>query len=394
MKKLLPCAILALCSSILPGLATAQIEEIFSMDATGLQVTADINGEYVYIPDQKNNALVIVNSSTLEVEQNIALPGTPQDVALDEDAGLAFITISSVSDIVVLDLASYEFQESIALPQPANEIVVTDNNIFATTFTSSSGIMRIDRNTNAYIESFSDGVFTYSKGALELSPDKNRLVFANRGISPGTLAVYDVSGGATPQLLLKNGHGDLGSNGQNIAIDPINGAFVSYAAGGGNGAGYTIAKLDMADFSWNGDFTTGAYPRAIHYSVDGYSAYTNNSANSVQIWDSNTFSLIDSFSVTGNPKDFVDLQGGALIGVLGDTEFAIYQVKEFTPQPPAPKFEGAMTGAELSRVICQNKTSGQRLVYYTGGTTFDCAAQGLTVNPGDKVKVVLHGNIH
>lgn len=375
--------------------AMAVIEKVLTVDATGKQVTIDGAGRFIYVPDQKHNSLIIVDSSTLLVEDTISLPGAPQDIALDESAGKIYVTVAGYFDVLAFDISSYTPQTSLSLPQAGYEIVVGHNYIYVTTRESGSGIMRIDKTTGNYVDSFSLGVSTYQQGAIELTPDKSKLIFANRGLSPGTAAVYDITG-STPVLLIKNGHGDLGSNGQALSVDPINGSFFSYAVGGGNGTGYSIAKLAIADLSWIGEFVTGAYPRAIHYSGNGVTAYTANTVNQVKVWDHMLVQHISTIAVAGNAKDFVDAQGSALLAVISDQEFAIYQVGEFTPEPPAPKLEGFVDGAELTKVVCRNRSTGERIrltIDTNTPNTFDCVAAGLEINPGDLIKVIVEGAI-
>lgn len=370
----------------------AVVTKALTLDATGKQVTSDSAGRFIYIPDQKNNSLIIVDSSTLLVEDTISLPGAPQDIALDESAGKIYVTVAGFFDVLAFDINSYAPQAPLSLPQAGYEIAVGHNDIFVTTRESGPGIMRVNKTTGAYVDSFSLGVSTYQQGAIELTPDKSKLIFANRGLSPGTAAVYDITGSA-PVLLIKNQHGSLGSNGQALSVDPINGSFFSYAVGGGNGTGYSIAKLAIADLSWIGELVTGPYPRAIHYSANGITAYTTNAVNEVKVWDHTLIQQTGTIPVVGNAQDFADAQGAALLAVISDQEFAIYQVGEFTPGPPAPKLEGFIDGAVLTKVGCQNKSTRAKLSFLTDGSSFDCVAAGLEVNPGDSIKITLEGTI-
>ncbi len=392
MKKILALIAVTLAWMLMASPAMAVVTKVLSVDATGKQVTVDSAGRFIYIPDQKNNSLIIVDSSTLLVEDTISLPGAPQDIALDESAGKVYVTVAGFFEVLAFDISSYAPEMSLALPQAGFEIVVGHNDIYVTTRESGSGIMRIDKTTGTYVDSFSLGVFTYQQGAIELTPDKSKLIFANRGISPGTTAVFDITG-SDPILLIKNQHGSLGSNGQALSVDPINGSFFSYAVGGGNGTGYSIAKLAIADLSWIGELATGPYPRAIHYSTNGLTAYTNNAVNQVKVWDHTLIQLTGNITVAGNPQDFVDAQGSALLAVISDQEFAIYQVGEFTPEPPAPSLEGFVDGAELTKIVCRNKSTGQRVSLNINANRFDCVAAGLEINPGDVIKITLNGAI-
>ncbi len=58
--------------------------------------------------------------------------------------------------------------------------------------------------------------------------------------------------------------------------------------------------------------------------------------------------------------------------------------------PPQPL--GADTsGLDVTRIVCSNRTSGQRIVVKTNNKAFDCKVEGLQVNPGDKIDMRILG---
>ncbi len=141
---------------------------------------------------------------------------------------------------------------------------------------------------------------------------------------------------------------------------------------------------------------TGPYTRAIHYSGNGITAYTANTVNQVKVWDHTLIQLSGTIDVVGNSKDFADAQGSALLAVISDQEFSIYQVGEFTPEPPSPKLEGFVDGTTLTKVVCRNKSTGARIrlsIDTNSPNTFDCIAAGLEINPGDVIKIIVEGRI-
>ena len=52
---------------------------------------------------------------------------------------------------------------------------------------------------------------------------------------------------------------------------------------------------------------------------------------------------------------------------------------------------GCVTRTSVSKVICKNKTTGQKVVIKDGVTCWDCEEAGLVVNPGDKVLIKVKG---
>src|SRR5207249_1072533 len=111
----------------------------------------------------------------------------------------------------------------------------------------SDAIYQINASTGASAGPSIDGgtsVFVYS-GALEISPDRNTLYYADFGLSPASMYKIDVST-STPALLLETPFGTAGENGQDLTLSH-DGSFISYACGYGQG-GYRIAKYRTIDF--------------------------------------------------------------------------------------------------------------------------------------------------
>src|SRR6185436_9022461 len=131
--------------------------------------------------------------------------------------------------------------------------------------------MQIDPATGQSVGANLPNVFVYG-GELAISPSRDRLYYADYGLSPASLYQFDLTV-SPPKLLWESPHGGLsGSNGQDLAISP-DGSFVSYACGAGQG-GYVIAKYRTSDMAILGTFNTDAYPREITFSPDGTTAYT------------------------------------------------------------------------------------------------------------------------
>lgn len=62
------------------------------------------------------------------------------------------------------------------------------------------------------------------------------------------------------------------------------------------------------------------------------------------------------------------------------------------PEEPAePHLEGTVVGVGGLKVVCQNLRTRRKVTLQPEGTTWDCVAAGLEVEPGDKVKVTISG---
>ena len=95
------------------------------------------------------------------VDDTISFPGAPQDIALNEFTGKIYITVSVFFEVLAFDISSHAPETSLSLRQAGHEIVVGHNDIHVATRESGSGIMRVDKTTRNYVDSFSLGVFTY-----------------------------------------------------------------------------------------------------------------------------------------------------------------------------------------------------------------------------------------
>ena len=154
-------------------------------------------------------------------------------------------------------------------------------------------------------------------GELAINPQRDRLYYADYGISPASLYQIDVTVNP-PVVLWESPHGDTsGSNGQDLGISH-DGQFISYAAAAGQ-VGYSIAKYRTSDMQIVGNFNTGAYPREVVYSPDGQRVYTVHTSGNITAWASDTFLSAGTISTIGEPSELaVDKTGNLLFAAAGD----------------------------------------------------------------------------
>jgi YVTN family beta-propeller protein len=179
-----------------------------------------------------NNSVVIVDMTTLTITDTIFVGSSPAGLAVAPDGQTLYVALTGAYRIAVVDLTT-KTVSTINIPAPPFDVEVGNGYLYATPNNQNiSGIMQINLTTHA-VTDFSGGVSIYTQGLLEISQDKNSLYFANKGLSPGTLAKYDISVNP-PNLLYQNPHGSLGSNGQDLSLT-ADGQHIYYAVGSGNG---------------------------------------------------------------------------------------------------------------------------------------------------------------
>ena len=115
--------------------------------------------------------------------------------------------------------------------------------------------MVYDPSIDAVTEPFPSYCSVCYSAMFEMSQDGTTLFVANQGLSPGTIAKYDVTGDV-PALVWQNGHSALGSIGQDLWLNQTD-EHVYYAVGGGNNvaSAYDIAQIDAINMSILGSFT-------------------------------------------------------------------------------------------------------------------------------------------
>ncbi len=238
---------------------------------------------YMYATIPSRNAVAIINTNTLAVENTIFVGSGPANIAFSPDGLTAYIANSTSNFLVVFDTQTRAVKNSLLTPeQPKDVVFGNQNRLFVL---GSDSIFQINATTGASAGPSIGSGFIYG-GALEISPDRNRLYYADFGLSPSTMYKFNVST-STPALLLQTPFGTVGSNGQDLTLSH-DGSFISYATGSGQN-GYQIAKFRTADFASLGAFDTGAYPRQIAFSPDDLVAYTVHTDGQIELFSTNTF---------------------------------------------------------------------------------------------------------
>ncbi len=289
------CLVLSLFSlSFISTASFAQLGDLVAeypgLNASKFVYDASRDRVYASITDQ--NQIAVIENQTNTMVALIPFGQGPVGLAISNDNNQLFVANSAAPSVEVLDLNTLQPVNMISTSFPVYDLVMDNNNILYATPAQDSGtggIYQIDGNAGFVMTEFSGGVLVYRNGLLQISPDKNTLFFANVGISPGTLASFDLSSGF-PTLIQRNPHGSLGGNGQDLELT-ADGQFISYATGGGNNL-YDINKMNVSDFTSVGSFNTGPYPREIEYSPTGTEAFIVHEAANIDIFDANTFSQI------------------------------------------------------------------------------------------------------
>ncbi len=246
------------------------------------------NRVYASITDQ--NTVLIIDTATNSITNQIAVSPGPHGMAMSADNTILYVASSINPVIEQIDLSTLTLMSNlISAPEPVFSIAVKDNYLYATPVSASGlGIMLFDLALNLLMTQDSYGLQIGANSLLEIDVASSKMYFANTGISPGTLAVFDISN-QFPQPIQQNPPGSLGSDGQDLALTG-DGVFVSYVAAGGNTQGqYEVQKLDTNSLFSVGSFAVGADPSKMDYSPDGLTAFIVSGPGSIEYFDAANF---------------------------------------------------------------------------------------------------------
>lgn len=279
----------------------------------------DPSANVVYASVTSTNSVAIIDMDTLTLTDSVFVGSAPRGLALSRDGSRLYVATAGATQVAVVDLLARQLLDPYPLPSSPGDVAVGyDGRIYATAAASNhSSLMIVDPARGTTQQAACAACYG---SLIEMSPDGRTLYVADRGLSPGRLAKYDVTG-PVPTLLWMNAHGALGSNGQDLWLTD-DGRHIYYAMGGGNGiaANYDIGQIETATMGVNGSFVTGPYPREIVTSPDGRFAYAVHTSGHIDVWDATTYLKIREYPTVGEGRElFVDRTGGYLLAAMDAT---------------------------------------------------------------------------
>lgn len=311
---------------------------------------------YMYATVANSNSLAVFNTQTLALESTFFVGSSPRGMAFSPDGSRLYVANATSNLLSVVDTATRSVVNSFVLPDTPRDVEFgNQNRLFVL---CSDSLLQIDATTGANAGPQLLSSFAVYSGALEISPDRNTLFYADYGLSPASLYKLDVST-TNANLLWESPHGGLsGSNGQDLTISH-NGSFISYPCGAGQG-GYVIAKYDTSNMAILGSFATGAYPREIAFSPDDSTAYTVHTAGAIDRFSTQTFLPLEHFVISSGglypeARELeVSASGRYLFATVSDyrgdnNRVLVYDTGVPVPEPATQYL--ALTGAVVSALL-------------------------------------------
>jgi len=305
--------------------APGDLVEEFDFAVKSFVVDRDSN--YIYAALADSNSIAVIDARVPEVKKFIAVSAMPLRMALSWDNQTLYVTKSGSSTLDVVDLDTDTLLEPYRLPLALGDVAVDSHErIYVTASDHSYRQMAVIDPASGRIEQVSCD--TCYASMLQMSPDGNTLFSANRGLSPATVERLDVSGDGLPVQVWKNGHGTLGSNGQDLWVSPT-GRHLYYVVGGGNGVAgnYDIAQIDTEFMGTNGAFVTGAYPKGITTSPDGRTAYAVHTDGHIDVWNAETFIKKTEYTTVGQALGLITDRSGNYLFASFSSGLRVYEAE-------------------------------------------------------------------
>jgi YVTN family beta-propeller protein len=265
----------------------------------------------VYATVPGDNTVIVIDTASLTVTATIPIGLAPQGLRVSVDQSKLWVANSGSTDsaIGIVDLNTLQILPSFAAPvQPYDIEEGAGHRLYVTPDeqTFPNEIMQIDANTGTFQTSFGGSVSVYRGGFVAVSPDRNTLFFGNSGISPSTLAKFDVAT-VTPSLIQQTNN--VGSNGEALGVSHGGRLMVFPNGGGSSGSGYVTFEIPEANImSVDGSLNIGAYPEAATFSNDDTLLYhAAGSQNAIKIFNTATFLQVGTIPVGANFTDINDV---------------------------------------------------------------------------------------
>ncbi len=267
----------------------------------------------------KANTVIVINTQTVQVTNEFAIGSNPSGLDVNADGSRLFVACggSTTAGIGVIDLVTLQKLPSLPTPYaPADVAAGLEDRLYISPVGGGSydNLRQISAVDGAVQATLGGGVFVYYGAQLVLTPDRKKLFMGNVGLSPGTLARFDV---ATATPVFEQAGSNLGGNGQSVIMSHTGDA-VCYAVGGGN-SGYDIRLIPIDNVDGAiGTFECGAYPTNGAFSPDDAFFYTApNTQDKVLVFSRSTFVQTGSFTIPQDAKDLITDSRGRHIYTSG-----------------------------------------------------------------------------
>lgn len=361
--------LLILFSVSLPAFSSGEIAASFNISARAFVRSPNTHEIYA---STGNDSVVIINLDSLSITDTIAVGQSPAGLAVSEDGATLYVALSGASELAMVNLKSKAVSK-ISLPGPASDVEVGKENLYVSlrcdTFYYS--VLPINLATYQVPAAYCGNLI--AKGPLlEISPDKNSLYIANRGISPGSFYKFDVSNNPG-NLVSESPFASLGDSGVDFSLSP-NGRLVYYTTGSGN---RLLGDSRTVQFASDGFLPLGSFDeRGWQITASPYgNFFYQDFGRGISVWDANSFSLISRYQADEAAVDLIVDQSGNYLLAAFSNELRIYRAETNSPDVSVLGFGAAnysVKEADGNVVVTVSRNNSQGVVsvdYFTEDAT-------------------------
>ena len=240
-----------------------------SADTSGLlpvkslgDIVVDGAHQQVFLSDPSNGKIVVTDYSGNVLKQLTTNLSGVHGLELSADSGTLYAAVQDMDAIAVIDTATdTETTRYTVGDKPLSVALAGGKLWFGYGGDAAGNIGSVDLTGDQHEVTLSQDNSWYSAPVLDAAPGTDTLVAGQRGISPATVASYDVSSGTATKLASTT---DAGENLRDLKATP-DGKDVVVASG----YPYYHQVLKTADLNEDGKYTSTNYPNAVAIAPDG-----------------------------------------------------------------------------------------------------------------------------
>lgn len=216
----------------------------------------------VFVSDPSNGKIVVTDYAGNVVKQLTADLSGVSGLELSADSGTLYAAVKDLDAIAVVDTATDT--ETTRYPvgdKPLSVALAGGRLWFGYGGDAAGGIGSVDLTGDQHEVTLGQDKDWYSAPVLDAAPGSDTLVAGQLGMSPATIASYDVSSGTARKLATTR---EAGSNLGDLQVTP-DGQDVVVASG----APYYHQVFKTADLNEDGKYVSTAYPNSVAIAPNG-----------------------------------------------------------------------------------------------------------------------------
>ncbi|MCG7204500.1 Ig-like domain repeat protein [Streptomyces arenae] len=225
-------------------------------------IVVDGAHQQVFVSDPSNGKIVVTDYSGTVLKQLTTDLSGVAGLELSADSGTLYAAVQDKDAIAVIDTATDTETTRYAVGDKPLSVALAGGKLwFGYGGDAGGNIGSVDLTGDQHEVTLDQDNSWYSAPVLDAAPGTDILVAGQLGLSPATVASYDVSSGTAAKLASTR---EAGSNLGDLQVTP-DGKDVVVASG----APYYHQVFKTSDLNEDGKYTTTAYPNSVAIAPDG-----------------------------------------------------------------------------------------------------------------------------